>query len=271
MSSDDSAIVSWTWTITQDDGTVVGTRTGMTNTTTLPPGRYKVTLTAVDDAGNEGSDYITVLVIGADAPVADAGQDATVEAGDQLVFDASGTTSVNGIEEYEWAFLYDDQDVVLEGVKPSFTFSVPGSYVVGLTVIDSKGYPGTDAVTITVVDTTPPTAVIDVRQREDDGWRVLDGNGSTDVVGVTNWTWKVVFENEITHLHGPVVDLHRNDPGRYEVTLTVRDAAGNEDAASSSFTIGEGGKEGGSNLLIILAVVILAAVGGTITWYVKYR
>ena len=102
-----------------------------------------------------------------------------------------------------------------------------------------------------------------VGEVDDSNRRILDGSDSEDVVGVVNWTWEIVFENEITHLYGPTVDLHRTDPGSYKVTLTVRDAAGNEAYDGITFEI-TGEDDGGIStaLLIgaIMAVVIIAVV-----------
>jgi len=266
MSSDSVGIVSWTWTIRDQQDAVVSIETGIEVTITLGQGIYNVTLRVEDAAGHEDSDHLTVTVIGPDAPKAVAGPDATVEGGDEHAFDATETTSVNGIESFEWTFAYGGQDITLHGGKPSFTFIRTGTYLVNLTVMDSIGYTGTDVVTITVVDTTLPEALIKVGEQGEGEARVLDGSGSTDIVGITNWTWKVVFENEITYLYGDVVDLHRNDPGRYEITLTVRDTAGHEDLASVSFTITLEDDNQFSFLLVGI-IAVIAAITVVVTFF----
>ncbi len=257
-STDNVGITTWSWSVRLGDGTLVDTGSGKTTEMILEPGLYAVTLTVVDAAGNEALDTVSVLVKSANFPVADAGEDIQVEAGDEAIFDGSGTTSVNAIELYEWTFRHDDQDVTLEHAAPSFRFTIPGSYQVTLTVVDTEGNPGLDDMTVTVVDTTPPVPRLKVEEVDDSRRRVLDGSESKDVVGVVNWTWEIVFENEITHLYGPTVDLHRTDPGSYRVTLTVRDAAGNEAYDGITFDISE--DDGGISTALLIGVIVAVAI-----------
>jgi len=55
----------------------------------------------------------------------------------------------------------------------------------------------------------------------------LDGSGSSDDVGIVNWTWAVPSGGTVIYLYGPKKDFKFDDEGKYNVTLTVRDAAGN--------------------------------------------
>lgn len=257
-STDNMGIVSWSWTIFHGVDAIIESLGGMSNSTRLPVGGYTATLNVRDAAGNEDNDQLSIIVRAADAPVANAGPDATVEAGERHTFDASGTTSVNGIDYYSWNFSYDGEQVILTGQSPSFTFLIPGTYRVDLKVVDLKGNPDEDAVTITVVDTTAPSAHIEVRTREDSERRTFDGGTSTDLVGIVNWTWEIVFENEITHLYGEAAELHRVDPGKYSVTLTVRDAAGNEASDSIEFTIKD--EDGGGLSIMWVAIIAIIVV-----------
>ncbi len=200
-------------------------------------------------------------------PKADAGPDLTVEAGRIHTFDASGSTSATEISSYNWTFRHDDRNEELDGVDPEFLFQVPGVYVVKLTVEDAFGYSDTDTVNITVEDTTSPMAAIEWRYREDSERRIFDGRRSTDLVGIVNWTWEIVFENEITNFYGETAELHRVDPGRYQVTLTVRDAAGNEDSEYIEFTI-EGDDDGGLALTWIAVIAVLVVLVAVVAVYV---
>ena len=83
-------------------------------------------------------------------PVADAGPDITVEVGQTVQLDASGSSDANGpIANYQWSN-------GLVGVSPSVTFDEAQTITLTLTVTDSDGFTDTDALTITV--TAPPPA-----------------------------------------------------------------------------------------------------------------
>jgi PKD repeat protein len=207
-----------------------------------------------------------VTPVHADGPIADAGGDVQVEAGNELTFDGSGSTSVNAIESYQWTFQYDGEDKISHKVIMNHTFSVPGTYEVTLTVMDDLGYTDIDTVTVTVVDTTPPVPEILWFVPLQAGDMALWGGDSTDNVGVTNWTWKITFENEITDLHGedPMFVFHTR--GDYLVELTVRDAAGNSNATTATVTVGAAPEDGGGGIpaawAALITIVILAVVVG---------
>lgn len=82
------------------------------------------------------------------APVADAGEDFTVSVGESFQFDGSGSTDADGsIVSYEW-------DAGVSGVDATFTYNIPGNYVVRLTVTDDDGATSIDTVTVTVTEAT---------------------------------------------------------------------------------------------------------------------
>ncbi len=238
-STDDVDIVSWHWGYPTDDGVsiVVGDTSWVRMTNNFPPGLYDFVLNVRDADGNVDSDTCSVRVMYSDAPLADAGEDVTVEAGEEHTFDGSGSSSVYPIETYTWTFRYGTNDITLDGSTPSFTFGIPGEFEVTLTVVDTNGSSDTDTVTITSEDTTSPVPIIKVKKEESSERRKLDGSGSTDNVAIIKWSWLVVYENEKTFLDGETVELHRADPGVYEVTLLVYDSSGNKVSDSVTFTI----------------------------------
>ncbi len=53
----------------------------------------------------------------------------------------------------------------------------------------------------------------------------FDGTGSSDDVGVVNWTWRFYHDGQLVTLQGPTPSFVFEVVGTYEVTLTVKDAA----------------------------------------------
>lgn len=79
-------------------------------------------------------------------------------------------------------------------------------------------------------DTEPPVAKAPAPQTVAAGTVVtLDGSGSSDNVGITNYTW-TFDDHGMKTLYGKIVNYKFNNVGNFEVTLTVKDAAGNSDS-----------------------------------------
>jgi len=159
-------------------------------------------------------------------PVADAGPDQTVDEDTLVTFDGSNSTDDFGITSYTWAFM----DVALQtltGVDPTYIFATPGTYVVTLNVTDAADNWATDTVTIIVLDKTPPTA--DAGSDQVVGQRTtvtFDGNGSTDNVGIADYTW-FFTDGTLKILTGVDPAYTFNNYGNFQVTLNVSDYAGN--------------------------------------------
>lgn len=79
--------------------------------------------------------------------VAVAGENQTVAVGDNVTFDADGSTE--GMQ-YSWWFHYNDDNVSIDGVRAHFEFDEPGEYVVTLVVREGSTSWASDKVTITV-------------------------------------------------------------------------------------------------------------------------
>lgn len=125
----------------------------------------------------------------------------------------------------------------LFGPTPSYRFMNAGSFVVRLTVYDAAGNSGNATVTITVRDTTPPVAVAGPDQSVMHGTPVtLNGNGSTDNVGIAAYWW-TFNDGGPVNLSGAIVQWRFNATGTYLVTLHVMDAAGNQATATTNVTV----------------------------------
>jgi PKD repeat protein len=233
-STDNFGIVNYTWTFT-DGGPVTLYGVGPTHSF-AQPGVYLVTLTVRDAVGNTNVDTMTVNVLDATSPVANAGLDQTVDEDTLVTFDGSGSSDNVGIANYTWTFT-DGGGVTLYGVGPTHTFSQPGTYVVTLTVRDAAGNTNADTMTVTVRDIASPVADAGPDQSVDDGTSAaFVGSGSTDNVGIANYTWTFTDGGAVT-LYGVAPTHTFAQLGVYVVTLTVRDAAGNTDTDTMTVTV----------------------------------
>jgi hypothetical protein len=147
---------NFTWS---ENDIVLATQTNVTNTTlthTFNLGLHIVTLNATDEAGNTGSDSVTVEIIDTIPPVVNAGPDLTVEqeshAGTQVTLFGDATD----ICSMQLNFTWSESGVVL-GTEQNLTHTFNlGTHIVTLNATDMSGNIGSDNVTVKVIDTTPP-------------------------------------------------------------------------------------------------------------------
>jgi len=126
------------------------------------PGVYTVTMEATDAAGNQATDTVIITVLDITGPVADAGNDQTVEEGETVSFDASGSSDNVGIASYEWDF---GDGATGSGATITHTYTGPGSYTVTLRLEDEAGNSDIDSLTVSVErtgGTTDNTTTIDL-------------------------------------------------------------------------------------------------------------
>ncbi|WP_161569337.1 PKD domain-containing protein [Halapricum salinum] len=233
-STDNVGIDTYEWDF-DGDGTVE--TTGATPSYTYAdPGTYTVTLTATDAAGNSGTDTLTVTVNDVTPPNADAGTDFTVDEDTSFTFDGSASSDNGNIASYEWD-TDDDGTYQLTGATPLANYADPGTYTVTLRVTDGSGNTATDTLTVTVQDTTAPTADAGPDQTVDEDTSfTFDGSGSSDNVAVTSYEWD--FDGDgTTDATGPAPSYTYADPGTYTVTLTATDDAGNTDTDTLTVTV----------------------------------
>lgn len=186
-------------------------------------------------------------------PTADAGGDQTVTEGDTVVLDGSASsTPADAPLTYRWEITGQDGPVVTlssrDGVTSAFRTLDDGTYRVQLTVDDGRGQ-DTDEVTITVRNADPAMAAVAdpayadgvalvTAQFTDTGWvdghtASIDwGDGTLDegiepsAAGVG---WGSLFG---THVY--------DEPGSYDVTVSLVDDDGGVDRAQVTLSVQEG-------------------------------
>jgi len=202
-------------------------------------GNYVVTLTARDEAGNEGWNTLAVIVRDITPPVAKAGEDMEINQGDTLHLNGDGSHDNVGIVNYTWTFDYDGKAWSLFGVNFEFVFDVPGEYEIRLAVRDKAGNEGADNLTARVNDVSQPTASGTFNDKPIENEReyvviqgtlcVLNAGNSTDNAGIESLTWTIEIEQERNEFHEMRTEYTFERIGTYRVSLTVRDPSGNED------------------------------------------
>lgn len=110
-------------------------------------------------------------------PIANAEADQTINEGQQVTFNGSGSTDPDGVSDivsYGWDF---GDGVSTSGQTVNHTYSDNGTYTAILTVTDSQGEFDTDTATITV-NNVSPTAIFSLSPQT-----ILQGNSSTASFG----------------------------------------------------------------------------------------
>jgi len=145
-STDNVGVAGYTWTFVDVTvKTLIGDKPAYTFSN---PGVYTITLNVTDAAGNWATDTVIITVaLDATNPVADAGQDQTVNVGATVAFDAGSSTDNVGIVSYEWDF---GDGTSGTGKTATHEYTKAGTYTVTLRVEDAAGNQATNTVVVTV-------------------------------------------------------------------------------------------------------------------------
>jgi parallel beta-helix repeat protein len=236
-SHDNVGIVEYKWTLTKGSMMRVFREVVVTYEF-LELGKYTMDLRVTDTADQFDVDQVIVLVIDTEPPVANAGNDAEALMGTEVRFSSAGSTDNVEIEAFQWSFFYRIKTYNLHGRTAKWQFDVPGEYQVTLTVWDEAGNFDTDVMLVTIRDSMRPEAIFNTPEQVEIGTSlVLDGSLSDDNVDVVSYEWRVTHKTVTHTLKGAMVSYPVDDPGAYQVVLVVKDAAGNEDMHSTSFTV----------------------------------
>ncbi len=231
-STDNLAVVNWTWTFLYDGVTV--TLDGPDPEFTFDiPGQYNVTLNVTDVTGLWDMDGVMIFVVDITAPVAVAPDDMTVDQHETVTLDGGDCTDNLAVVNWTWGFVTGAIPVSLYGEVVDFTFDEAGVYKISLFVADASGNIGMDDLMVTVVDVTPPVADAGEDLEANPGTTVyFDATGSKDNVLIASYKWIFVYKGQDIELDGTVPTYFFEVAGTYLVTLTVTDLEGNwaEDA-----------------------------------------
>jgi PKD repeat protein len=224
-SDPDGTIVSYSWDF--GDGTE-GSGVSVQHAYSQD-GVYTVTLTVTDNNGATDTAEATKTVLNR-SPVASFTESAhTVDTGESIDFDASGSHDPDGtIVSYLWDF---GDGNTATGVKVDHAYEDDGVYTVTLTVVDDDGATSSATETKNVLN-RPPVALFteNATTVSQDEAIHFDASESYDLDGtIVSYSWAFGDGNTAT---GVTVDHAYGEDGNYIVTLTVTDDDG---ASASSF------------------------------------
>ncbi len=198
------------------------------------PGNYLARL-IVNDGHTASAPAVVILSTENSQPVATAGPDRTIEPGDTVTLDGSGSTDADGDAlSHFWSFTALPEGSLaslsdLAAVAPSFLADLPGLYVVQLLVNDGALDSDPDHVVISTYNSRPladagPDQIVFVGDIV-----TLDGSSSTDADGDEldyAWSLLVVPPGSSAMLSDPQVAdpaFQIDRPGSYLAQLIVDD------------------------------------------------
>jgi len=236
-SSDNVGIVNYTWTFAYSGDTV--TLEGAVQAFTFDDaGNYTIDLNVSDVEGNWATDSLTVGVRDSTSPTANAGPDVTVDQHTRVILNGSASWDNVGIVNYTWSFVYIRMQVSFWGAIYTYLFNDAGQYMLTLTVRDERGLTASDTMIVIVLDVDPPVARTGEDVTVDQGETIaLDGRASTDNVGIAEAMWTLMDGDSTRTLTGLLTDFTFIGAGVYDVTLTVKDAMGNEATDKLTVTV----------------------------------
>ena len=229
----DGSIVSYSWNF--GDG---ATASGVSQSHSFASAGVKtVTLTVTDNDGLVDSDTVQITVA-ADAtnvgPTANAGNDQTVNVGEEVSFDGSLSTDSDGtIVNYHWDF---GDGAAIDATTPTHIFTSFGNYTVTLTVTDNDGAAATDSVFIiangvpTAITGGPYSGFVNTSVR-------FDASQSSDNGNIVEYYWDFGDGNTVIGMNPAHQFAFANT---YIVTLRVTDNDGLVDTETTTAVITKG-------------------------------
>ena len=155
----------------------------------------------------------------------------------EVHFDGSNSSDDRAITSYTWNFKDGSTASTMNAVH---TFTEVGNYDVQLTTTDEEGLSATDIVTIAVTapENQGPSAVASANVLVGDAPLTVSftGDASSDDNNIASYYWDFVGSSS----SASNVSHTFNDPGTYDVTLTVTDQQGLVDSATLTITVTEG-------------------------------
>ncbi len=225
------------YTFVFGDGTSVGPQAGATAGHTYSAGgAYALKVTVTDSAGNSSSTSKTVSV---GAPV--AALNVTPSAGAAplgVTANASGSTDAIAISSY--TFNFGDGSAAVgpqASAGATHTYIAGGTYTVTVTVTDAAGATATASAGVSVGS---PHAAFTLSPSSGPAPLSVgvDASSSTDPLAITSYSFDFGDGTTAGPQAGPTASHVYTAGGTFNVKVTITDAAGATNSATSSVTVG---------------------------------
>jgi hypothetical protein len=191
-------------------------------------GTYRVALTVNDGQRDSRPDTVRVIVLNR-APVAVAGNDTTVKAGEKAFLNGSRSRDLDGDAlTYRWESLDGGQIANPAAKITTFMSNVVGNYNISLIVHDGKDDSKRDFIKVNIMPSKINTAPI-ANAGNDDTTTVglsvkLDGSLSSDVdFDQLTFEWTALNGGTISNSKAAMATFAANRPGNYVIALVVHD------------------------------------------------
>ncbi|MBN1390558.1 MAG: PKD domain-containing protein, partial [Candidatus Thermoplasmatota archaeon] len=233
------------------------------------PGIYEISMNVTDASGNWAK---TIMVLTVNDVTSPFGELSNLVVDEDVIVLLNGSLLSDNVGIANWSWSLGSEKWY--GVSREIAFSDPGVYNITLTVKDAAGNWKLGFLLVTVRDVTKPIVDAGSDQTIMEGTIVtLSGSGS-DNVEIVNWTWAFNDGNGQVTLYGQNVAHNFSVPGKYTITLTVLDLAGNSESSTMKVNVEEiQEKPHDPSLgdywwiaLIVVVVLILAGIGFLFLW-----
>ena len=271
LSTDNIEVVNWTWQFFIEEDEI--NLSGKAQVYIFDKvGEFLIWLIVKDETGLEDRDNLTIFVMDVERPVAQVPGDVEIEQHQEAEFNGSLCEDNVRVMNWTWTFDYIGEQQTLYGRKAYFTFDDAGLYPVTLSILDRAGNVATTSFTIIVTDIDPPVAVIKGSLSLDEGKKAdLDGTDSSDNVAITKWIWSFNYEGEEKMVEGQSLEFRFDEPGRYQITLEVQDAAGLSSSDTVDLLVNELDAYPMSNFYLLIIVAIVVIMGVVLFMWTKRR
>jgi PKD repeat protein len=232
---DNGGDINLTWTF-DDDGAV--TLYDLRPTYRFfRPGTFQVTLTVTDGAGILATDVVNITVVDLEAPQIVTKSDIHTNLGETATLDARLSFDNVGVTGYNWTWEYDGTWYSSEEAMTSFTYHMPGTFDVVLTITDAAGNLNTTTVQVHVIDLEHPMMdpdwdlsqvtieTLDIFVELDSS--VWSDNDASFPEGA-NFSYTITQGERDLVAYGEHVRFDLPSEGLWYVTMTATDASGNE-------------------------------------------
>jgi PKD repeat protein len=158
------------------------------------------------------------------------------DAGDEVLFDASGSTDDGRIVKYEWNWGDGDSDTTTKATIQK-DYETSGSFTVRLTVTDDKGMTASDDQPITVGAAATPQASFVSSPTDPTTATIVNFNASQSTApegrSIVKYEWDFGDGVSFSSTSSAKASHGYTAEGQYIVTLTVTDSAGQKASESN--------------------------------------